>query len=932
MKLKKTAALSAAISLALFASVGTAMAQQDASQDEADKNASAYDDAVLEEVVVTGIRSSLQRSLDAKRGADSHVDVISSEDIGKMPDRNIADSLQRVPGVTISAASANEGAFDENDRVSMRGTSPSYTQTMVNGHNIASGDWFVLNQTGTVGRSVSYSLLPSEMVEQVVVHKTYEAKMVEGGLTGDINIISHGPLNFDDGLTLNANVGAVYADLPGKTDPQLSALVNWKNADATFGIMVQAFSQKRHLRRDGQEILGYNTIAAGDAAAVADPSLVGVFYPSLIGSALFEQERKRVGGQVTVEFAPNDDLTITLDGFTSKLDAPNYNRNYMLWGSRIIQGGAVPDAGYSVVNNTLVNANFSADATRQYGIYDQISRPRDESSAQYLSADVEWNMNDSWTFTGQAGTSDGRGKTPTQDVAEWDLGLGTGAGWSLHGVGAADWNLGTTNTGQPGTPLQDVRLDWIFGYQDIDVKDSEDWLKLDANVKTEAGLLASIDFGVRTADHGRHLRSVTAQGPGCIDSGGNVVPFDWGQQFYCPVGTRSPFDPANWPSGYENYPNDFGNGLGGNFPTDIWYYNPSQLAAYNQMTNRNPVERFFFSGAYGLDETANAAYVQFNLQGNSWSGNLGLRYVQTKEDVTTYVNTSAEDPDAITTSAFGVYKMVHTKNTYNDVLPTANLRYELSDDMDIRLAVTRSLARPDYSALAGAVSLLPPAVEGGIGSGSGGNPELKPIVSTNFDATWEWYFKDRALLSASVFYMDINDYVALGREERSIFTIDAQNPNGRFVDYVLTIPVNSSANVKGFEVAWQQPFGDNWGILANYSYADGETKDGAPMLGTSKNTYNLGGYFETDKFSARVSYNYRSSFYSGLDRASAFYQDDVSSIDASVGYTFNDHWSVSLDGRNLGNEATKYYAENKDRPRSIYVNGRQYYLNVSFNF
>jgi iron complex outermembrane receptor protein len=309
MKLRKNIALRAAIAIALYATVDVALAQN-AAQDENYEN-------VLEEVVVQGIRGSLQRSLDTKRDSDSHVEVISSEDIGKMPDRNIADSLQRVPGVTISAASANEGAFDENDRVSMRGTSPSYTQTLINGHNVASGDWFVLNQTGTVGRSVSYSLLPSELVDKVVVRKSYEAKLVEGGITGSVDILTHSPLNFDQGLTFSGNIGAVYADLPGDTDPQLSALANWKNEAATVGVMVQAFYQKRNLRRDGQEVLFYNVMGSGDAAVAAYPELEGVFYPGLLGSALFEQERERVGGQITVEFAPSENVTVTLDGFTS---------------------------------------------------------------------------------------------------------------------------------------------------------------------------------------------------------------------------------------------------------------------------------------------------------------------------------------------------------------------------------------------------------------------------------------------------------------------------------------------------------------------------------------------------------------------------------------------------------------------------------------
>ena len=150
----------------------------------------------LEEIIVSGIRQSQKLSLESKREAESRVEVITAEDIGKMPDKNIADSLSRVPGVTVSSASAEEGGFDENDRISMRGTNPSLTQTLLNGHNVASGDWFVLSQVNQVGRSVSYTLLPSELVGQVVVHKSSQASLVEGGVAGSVDIITRRPLDF----------------------------------------------------------------------------------------------------------------------------------------------------------------------------------------------------------------------------------------------------------------------------------------------------------------------------------------------------------------------------------------------------------------------------------------------------------------------------------------------------------------------------------------------------------------------------------------------------------------------------------------------------------------------------------------------------------------------------------------------------------------
>src|ERR1700757_4571676 len=229
MRIARSTLIGTAVAMALFGREGAAQAQQ------AGGNQTATKPGELQEVVVTGIRASLQESLTIKKDSTNVVDVVTAEDIGKMPDKNVADSLKRVPGVTVSPAGANEGGFDENDRVSLRGTGPSLTQTLIDGHNVASGDWFVLNQTGTVGRSISYTLLPSELVSRVVVQKSSEADIIEGGVAGTVNIITRKPLDdFNKSLTVEASAGAVYADLPSKTSPQFSGLLSWRNADANF--------------------------------------------------------------------------------------------------------------------------------------------------------------------------------------------------------------------------------------------------------------------------------------------------------------------------------------------------------------------------------------------------------------------------------------------------------------------------------------------------------------------------------------------------------------------------------------------------------------------------------------------------------------------------------------------------------------------------
>jgi len=228
----------------------------------------------------------------------------------------------------------------------------------------------------------------------------------------------------------------------------------------------------------------------------------------------------------------------------------------------------------------------------------------------------------------------------------------------------------------------------------------------------------------------------------------------------------------------------------------------------------------------------------------------------------------------------------------------------------------------------------------GIGSGTGGNPDLKPIRSTNLDAGLEWYFAKHSLLSATAFYMDLRNYIGYGTEIKNYVTFN-QNFTGNQVPYNLSVPINATGRVDGLELAYQQAFTENFGFVSNYTYADGKQTsnvqpnlDGTPgdhrLVGTSKNTYNVSGYFENKMFNARIGYTYRSAFYSGLDRSTAFTQDSIGTLSASLGYTMNDHFQITFDGMNLNNPTLKYYALNQDQPRAFYKNGSQYYLNFRF--
>jgi iron complex outermembrane receptor protein len=275
--------LAAAISLALFGlSPAIVIAQTapaaPASQSAADakkaedaKKAAAAKKPEPEAIVVTGIRASLERSIQTKQDADTNVEVVSAEDVGKMPDKNIADALSRLTGVNVQYGGAL--AMDEAERVAIRGTSPNLNLVTLNGHALSSGDWHVGDQAGS-GRSVGFGLLPSQLIGQAIVYKTGRADITEGGIAGTVDIITRKPLDFRQQVTGEASVGMVYADLPKKSDPQVSGLIAWKSDDKTFGVMVQGFSEKRHLRRDGQEIFGYNYISVAQANASGNPALI----------------------------------------------------------------------------------------------------------------------------------------------------------------------------------------------------------------------------------------------------------------------------------------------------------------------------------------------------------------------------------------------------------------------------------------------------------------------------------------------------------------------------------------------------------------------------------------------------------------------------------------------------------------------------------
>ncbi|AVR95843.1 hypothetical protein C9I28_08960 [Pseudoduganella armeniaca] len=323
-----------------------------------------------------------------------------------------------------------------------------------------------------------------------------------------------------------------------------------------------------------------------------------------------------------------------------------------------------------------------------------------------------------------------------------------------------------------------------------------------------------------------------------------------------------------------------------------------------------------YQSEFQIREKATAAYVMGDLELGRFTGNVGVRFVRTEIDV---ANGSPNN----------VWNPVRSSNTYNDFLPSINLKTNVTDNVVVRAAASRTLARPDFGAL-GALSLNDLTY-----SGSGGNPNLKPIMSNNVDVGAEWYFMPKSLLGVNVYNMNIGSYVTYGASTAQFYN----NSVKAVTTYNMSAALNTKARVRGVELQYVQDLGNGFGFNVNYTYADGEERAKAPksacadlgdcnMIGTSKNSYNASVFYENDRFSARLNYSFRSAFLNGLDRNSAIYQDDVGTVSASVNYNLTENLTLSLEGKDLNDPLLKSYASSKDQPRAFYKNGKQIFFGI----
>lgn len=872
-------------------------------QDTQESESAPPDSTVGKTIVVTGIRSSLADAIETKRTANAIVDAIAAEDIGKFPDRNVAESLQRVPGVVTNRE------YGEGERVSLRGLAPNQTRTLVNGHAVATADWFILDQQQAT-RNFNYLVLPSDVVGEIQVFKSPTADIEEGGIGGTINVLTRKPLDIDPFVAALSVEGA-YTEKADSLDPQISGVLSWSNEAGTFGILAAGVFQQRDVRRDGIEVLGYDP--------GLDPTGQGRQVPVLIGSALFLQKRERFGGNLEIQFRPSDNLEFGISGLWTRFNANNTNYNFLAWPSRSGLGAGATLTDETVVGDTIVAGTIGnvAGAGGFGQVYDIIDRTA-YAESRYIAGNFSYETDGGLTIDGQLGYTDADGDTVRQPFVEF--------------LGSSDFSYDLTGDA-PTVSFESVDPtnpdDFAFEFasnHSIGNDDSEFFAYLDAEQEVALGVLEAIKVGVKYTDHSRKtdFQATTF--------GGFFVPF---RDSGCDGGvcTAASFGGGLTPDDYlDNI------AISGTL-TDYFLPDPARIrdliGSFPASTDRLPL----YSEIFSVDEKTYGGYVMGRFAGEGWRGNLGVRVVRTDQVSRGFVQ-GAEGPGQISND-FGTFLPVTEERSYTDILPSLNVAFDLTDDLVLRAAAARTITRPDYTDIAPRVTLNPGAL-----TGSGGNADVQPYRANQFDLSLEYYAPNNALFAIALYYKDVQNFVT-DRIVNEVFSIETSapdltrciptpgstNPDLYDCEFAINRRTNGgTAQVKGVELIAQTPLFGNFGINANYSFSDAETDGGDPIPGNSKHAFQIGGYYEDERLSARLTYNWRDDFFITFDRASPLNQKGFGSLDASLDYRLTEQVSLTFDAVNLTNEKIVQFAGESFRPRAIYDNGRYFFFGARFEY
>lgn len=894
-----------------------------------------------EEIVVTGIRSSLASSARIKREAQQIVDTISAEDVGKFPDANIAESLQRITGVAIDR-SGGEGQF-----ITVRGLGPEFNTVLVNGRVMA---------TDNPGREFSFDVLSSNMIQRTDVYKSSVPELQEGGIGATVNIITARPLEGRSGFHVAASAGGIYDTLREKVSPDLSAVASFTNAEKTIGIVLAGsytdrYSQLDYVRTEGWLFGPQRTVdGTADSTGLTPGAIVttpgDVHTPQNVQFARQLDRRRRINVSGTFQAELSDNLLLTVDGIYSKFDvfsdrnifANFFSAPYI--GMEVDERGTV--TGFNRPGQQFLAANPALADAMSLSQNDNIVNPSDRLTTTYqIGGNLRWRPAEDVEVRLDASTTRAKQRAPGMFVV-----VGSLAQTSPR----FDLNKGNdlpivSNSGNITDPS--LMRAHFTAADDNRVQDEGSEYHLDTEFKVHDSPLQAIRIGFSYSDRSKLRRTQNNQDGNCAYCG-YEIPMD--------TSLLEPFELDNFLSGVSGSEN---------VPAQFFTYDPRAVIAFlsdpanlaRPRQGRNAAEQAAEAarllalpgGPYGVRENLGsrldvqeevfAGYVAMQFGGTNWSGNAGIRVVRTQTisrgfdlPVASITNTPGDDTLQY---RYGDPTPISVRNSYINALPSANLKVNLTEKLIARAAFSQTVTRPTLTDL---------GVDNSFGGrvsvplSSGGNPMLQPFKSTNYDLSLEWYLSPVSYLSIGGFYKTLSDFLELQTlpvERFGRVFQDTRTRNGQ------------TGYIRGIEVGGQYSFdflggfASGFGVAGNYTYVDSKANRDTTLSdydcgynGLSPHSANGSVFYEKYGLAARVSYNWRSDYLRSCrsDQARPRNRSAYGQLDFNLGYDVTPNFQLYVQGVNVTNARVDEWSAIEDRFLMLQDTGARYNFGVRATF
>ena len=907
-------------------------------QTDATDGADAGDD-----IVVRGVRGSLLRSIQAKRNAETIIDAISAEELGKFPNRNVAEALANIPGVTVGRDGRGEGRS-----VTVRGLGENFAITTLNGRILP---------TDGADRSFAFDVLPSEIISGAEVSKAVRSSELEGSIGGNINLRTARPLD-RTGTHASGSVEGQYNDLVEKGGYKISGVVSTTFANDTMGFLIGASYNKYKFRTDN---LGEYSITDGTEAAYGvdfnrdgkvDPNEDGPAYiwPDYYSVGTVQGERERIGAAGAFQWKPSSTFEVTIDGIYSQFNVTQHNYRSSNYLNPLGDDGSLrwDPASITVDANNVVTGFKVNDLVAEVLTTDE---PRNSETYQF-GGHIDWQPADRLKvaidgYYGKArDNSGGQNRFVVAGIT------GASATFATRDGSIPDLDI-TIPGGRPlsAATNDDFRAHYI-GIQGQDIQDRTQGAKLDLTYEVDNDTFKSITFGGAWTDRRKTVDTIDNQYTTSCNYCG--YPFTFGQLGASVVqaSTGGILDK-----------------LPGNFPRNFPSFNiDTYLAALSRADNNpaildpnscldatgTPIPGCALSpypagystqivqpdlpASYRINERTWAGYVQFNLAGPRWRGEIGARLVATKVSSTGYGATIASIIPRVGTQDndvnFNPVEAINGGGDYLRLLPAANFSYHLADGFRVRLAASQAISRPSFGELSPAKDATS-AQSGTFIIYDAGNPNLKPTSADQFDVSFEYYPTNRLALTAAAFYKHITNFVSTVPVDVTI-TPSAQPANQQqafdFVEY--QVINGDSAKVYGLEVGGQYFLDNGLGVQANLTYnhsraTSGDVTTGLP--GAVPFSANTKLFYEKNGIGAQVSYSYQSRYtyaQSGNLGYLPVKEDGYHEMSASLSYDLTDNISIYGQGSNLLGSAIKRFNTYGNVPNFYEYSGRSFFFGI----